>query len=182
MGYTFLPEQPLNSFSLVDEGEEVFPRYLTGGSNQPVSGLLVLSYFYARKTETISRLMTLTNGTAGVSVTFAALGVYSIDSAGAATLVGQTASDTTLFGATFQKWTRNVITPFQKVRGQRYAFAHLVAASTMPNFAAVSANGHYSDLAPKLAAEVSGQASLPASITNAAQSPTGRLIQGFMLP
>lgn len=182
MGYTFLGEQPLNSFGLVDEGEEVFPRLLSSGGNQPPTGILVLSYFYARKTETVTRLMTLTNQTAAATVSYAAMGVYSIDTGGAASLIGQTANDTTLFNATYQKWTRNLLAPFQKTRGQRYGFAHLVLAATTPVFAAVNSNGHYVDLAPKMAAEVSGQTGLPASITNAAQSPAGRLLQGFLLP
>lgn len=135
------------------------------------SGVLVLAYFTAKRSETVSSL-TVYTGTvaAGATPTVCRLGLYEIAANGDATLVASTPNDTTLFSATFTAYQKSLSVPFAKVAGQRYATAYLiVTAAAVPTLhgsqmlATSAANGIHA-----LGPQVFGQrtaADLPASMT-----------------
>lgn len=156
----------------IASGETTIPRIPVGNGAALVSGLAVFSYWTAIKTEICNSILTV-SGTvaAGATPTYCAMGVYSVDSAGNLTLLSQCASDTALWAATFNAYSRALTTPFQKVTGQRYAFAPLiVTAAALPVLDGLNGTVQLSTTAPRLASSIAGQAALPASV------PAGSLV------
>lgn len=167
--------------SALTVGEEVLPRLLGSGAAGLASGTIFLSYFTARKTETIGHLRTLTSGTAAAGLTLARMGVYSVGAAGALTRVAQTGSDTTLWSATYTAYNASTGS-WVKQYGARYAFAVLAIGTTMPQLAGAGINYADAALEPRLVGVVPSQTDLPTTITAAAVQPDYRVIQGFLLP
>jgi hypothetical protein len=100
------------------------------------SGQLVLTYFTAKKTETILSATTWTGGTAAAATpTVNRYGVYSIAADGAGTLINQCAHDAALFATANTAYNKAFTAAFAKVEGQRYAFGVIVVtAGAMPTF------------------------------------------------
>lgn len=171
---------------LADGEENIHRLFLSSAGNAPATQTLRLSYFTAEKTEDISRIKVYTGSTAaGATPTYAALGIYSEDPAtGDLTLVGQTASDTTLFNAANTGFTRNLTAPFKKRAGTRYATASLVVSSAaMPSFVSVTPQaGAELAIAPKLTGLVAGKTTMPASILGSAVLGSGMFIYAVLLP
>jgi hypothetical protein len=165
-------------------GEETVPRLFSTGSPQPGTGQLILTYFTARRTETVNNINTLVLGTAAAGTTLARMGVYSVASNGDLTLVASTANDTTLWNTTFSGASRALTAPLNKVAGQRYAFATLFVGTTAPKFSGVLAvNGITLGKSPRLAGSVASQTDLPSTITSATVSNSqGTVIYGELLP
>jgi hypothetical protein len=147
-------------------GETDIPR-LNAGSTAPLASTnMTLTYFTAQKSETCNNIESVCGGTAaGATPTFCAMGFYSVDQSGNLTLVGQCANDTTLFSVAFALNARGLLVPFFKQAGQRYAFAILVvSAAAMPTIVGYNGSVELSNVAPRLAGQVVGQASLPPSV------------------
>jgi hypothetical protein len=158
-----------------DDGEALIDREKSTGSLTLTASALVLSYFYARRTETITTARFYVAATVGASNTRARVGIYSINiGTGLATLVASTTNDTTLFtGSTYAVRTKALTASWAKTRGTLYAAGFLCVGGTMP---AVTGNyitvGGESDPVPRLYGVVTGQADLPAT-TTPAQSNVG---------
>ncbi|HSW91315.1 MAG TPA: hypothetical protein VLG09_01555 [Candidatus Saccharimonadales bacterium] len=139
---------------------------------QPASGTVSLSFFIAKKTETINTLTVSTGSVAAAATpTLCRMGIYNVDSSDNCTdLAGSTANDTTLFAATQTQYSKALSAPWNKVAGRRYAFAEItVSATTMPLFvgaAPVSNNlvQQFAFQVPRRYARILAQADLPASI------------------
>lgn len=166
-------------------GESSVSRIIAAGSLQPASGQLRLSYFTARKTETVTsvRINTFTAG-AAPTPTLCRVGIYSEDASGTLTLVGSTANDTTLFATAITAYTRSLTTSFKKTSGQRYALGILVvSAAAMPAFpAAVFSASPEMAISPRLAGQVTGLADLPASVAAGSLGLSGAVVYGVLLP
>lgn len=165
-------------------GECVFPRIGMGTGAVMVSGTMYLSYWTAAKTEVVNELVMNGEGTAaGATPTYCAFGIYSVDGSGNLTLQGVTANDTTIFSTTYGSFTRVNTTPFTKVAGQRYAFASLVVSSfSMPNAAGYNGTMLLAAVAPRITGTVSGQTSIPASVTAANVSNSSSAYWGAVTP
>lgn len=169
-------------------GEETMPRSLVlSGAAGSGSGNLRLTYFTARKSETITQVRMWTGGTAaGATPTLVRIGLYTVATDGALALVAATASDTALFAATNTSYTKAFAAPYGKVAGQRYAVGALIvtgaaAPSFMGNSVWASASAEVS-AAPRLTGLVSSQADLPASVAGAAVSANGQYHYAVLLP
>lgn len=153
--------------NLLTVGEENMLReFINTATVSQTSGVMRLTYFTARKTETTTQVRVLSGGTAaGATPTLCRIGLYSIDAAGAGTLVAATASDTTLFAGANLAYTRAWAAPYNKVAGQRYAIGTLVVtAATAPTLCGHSvSNSAEAQVAPAIAAALTAQADLPAS-------------------
>lgn len=153
---------------LVDVGEETIPRLAINNTGVgTTSGRLQLTYWTARKTETITALVLLSGNTAAAGVTLARAGIYEVAGNGDLTLVASIPSDTALFGATFSSYQRPLSASWSKVRGQRYALGKLVVATTVPSYVGQAGQIHIpagSQRAPRMSGSVSGLTDLPASI------------------
>lgn len=169
-------------------GEPAFARDLITTDLQSVSQRLHLTYWTARKTETITQVRTITsNIAAGATPTLCRVGIYSIDAAGAGTLVASTTNDTTLWAATGTAYTKALTASFTKTAGQRYATGILlVTAAAAPTFVAslkdVTGTRAEAALDPRLAASLSGQADLPASFTNAGVATAANRAYSVLVP
>lgn len=173
---------------LLGGGEEVLPRFTLGGSISLTSQLLRLTYFTALRTEVINNLVTYTSSIAAAATpTLCRGGVYSIDAAGAGTLVASIANDTTLWAAVSTKYTRALSAPFNKVAGQLYALALLcVSGTTIPTTAGNAANAStasiiFSEL-PRLYATLAAQNDLPASYADASLTNIGNSVYARFTP
>jgi len=165
-------------------GETCIPRIDVGQSAALTSGTMQLTYWTAAKTETVNNIIGNTAGTAaGATPTYCAMGCYLVNADNSLTLQGACANDTTLFAATFGSYTRAVTTPFQKVQGKRYAYAVLVvSAAAMPNFNGYNGTVAMSTVSPRVAAALTGQSTIPASITSASLSSASQMLCGAVTP
>lgn len=168
-------------------GEENLDRMMLSSTNNALTNqVLRLSYFTARRTESISQVYMITGGTAaGATPTYAAIGVYQEDPVtGNLTLVASTASDTTLFAATSTKYTKALQAAFTKRAGIRYAVGVLVvSAAAFPTFLSVTIqNQPEAAVYPRRTASIGGQATLPASIANASLLNSGMFLYAVLVP
>lgn len=160
---------------------EIVPsrEFLTTPSATPVaSGTVALSYWTARRTETITQVTTYTGGTAaGATPTLCRVGVYSVASNGDLTLTASIANDTALWASTNTAYTRSFTSSWTKTVGQRYAFALIVVTgAAIPVFlgtnnTSIAVAAPLFLQAPTISSRITGQTDLPASI--AAASLTG---------
>jgi hypothetical protein len=167
-----------NRVDQLDVGEMVPPSRVlafSGSLAQPLStGRLMLHFFTAEKTETVTAIETYTGGTAAVATpTLIRLGIYQIDGAGNGTLIASTPNDLTLYTTTFTTYLRTLTPSFAKVRGQRYAVALLcVSAVGVPGiYSATGGGAAPSDTmlgrSPRIGGMLAGQTDLPGSFTSA---------------
>lgn len=150
-------------------GEFTVPRQVATGSNvAAATGVLSLSYFTAKKSETCGQVRIKTGGTAAAATpTLARIGLYTVDAAGAGTLVASIPNDTALFAATFTNYTRSWSTPVAKVAGQRYALGVItVSAGATATFIGIAVNADPT-VAPRTHGTWTGQTDLPASFADA---------------
>lgn len=177
----------INASNQIATGEATNDRMFINSSTATQStGIFRVVYFTATKTETITSLSTSTTTTAAAATpTLARFGVYSIDSAGAATLVASTANDTTLFATAFTKYTKALSSSWAKVAGQRYAIGILVVtAAAAPTIAAASLTGNVAvfSAAPRISGQLASQADLPSTYTDVSLTGTGFVNYVEMVP
>lgn len=151
-----------------------------------VSGSLRLTYFTAKKTESISQVSVVTGTTAaGATPTLIRFGVYSVDPAtGDLTLVGSTPNDTALLVSTSSNYIKALSAPFTKVEGTRYAFGILVitAAATPTFYGTATLTGTLTLMPPKLCATLAAQADLPSTITDSSLTSAFNSVYSALLP
>jgi hypothetical protein len=167
-----LPASYLTSAGLA-AGEFVPRRHFLNGITAAMgSGILYGPCFTADKTETISNVTYYTGDIpAAATPSLIQVGIYSLDSSGNATLVASTPNDTTLFAAANTAYSKALTSSFTKNQGTRYFIGLLIVSThATPDFVGqvgpASALGESGILAvvPAISLQLSGQASLPASI------------------
>lgn len=160
-------------FEALAVGESVMPRNLAYSSSggAVASGVMELTFFTARKSETVGTLRVRTGNTAAAATpTLIRLGVYTVAANGDGTLIASTPNDTTLLAATFSGYSKALSAGFAKVAGQRYAVGKLVvSAAAMPTFVGKNSLGVVDPtVAPRLMGSLAAQADLPGTFTDAA--------------
>ncbi len=182
---TNTPSTDIYNGNALAVGEELLPRLsVNGAQTLNASGSLHLTYFTARKTETITTVQMVSDSTAATGTTLARMGIYSVNpNTGNLSLVAATTSDTALFNGAYTAFPKALAAPFNKTKGTRYAFAVLVVGSGMPNISAlVTPAGIDASAAPRLNGLVTGQADLPATINAGAVNGDYRIFQATMTP
>ena len=160
-------------------------RVVTAQSVSTGTQNLRLTYFTAKKTETVTQVRVVSGSTAaGATPTLCRVGIYEVDSSGNLTLVGSTASDTALFAATTTEYTKSLSASFTKKRGTRYAVGVLVVTSaTAPTLLGqntiVSATA---GRAPRLAGLVGSQSDLPSTVSVGSITDQGNQAYVELLP
>ena len=174
---------------LLTSGQETFPRYLAAGNTVSTTGILYLAFFTARKSETVSKILTtISNVAASATPTLCRVGLYTVAGNGDLTLVASSTNDTALWtGSTFAEHEKTLSASYAVVKGSRYAIGRLcVTAGTAPNFASATTNVPSSTVArsPRSAGQVNGQSDLPSSITAAtlAGNGAGTRFWGAIIP
>lgn len=119
----------------LSSGESTIPRLMVHTTGVvSTSQYLRLTYFKARKTETITKVRTIT-GTAATGSTLCRVGIYSVDGSGNLTLVASIANDTNLWIAANTAYESTLSASWSKVRGTTYAVGVLwVGSGTAPTF------------------------------------------------
>lgn len=165
-------------------GESCIPRLNVGSTVPLVSGTMLMSYWTAVKTETVNNIgFTVGNTAAGATPTYCAMACYKAAADNSLTLLGACASDTTIFNVAFATVLRAVLTPFQKVQGQRYAFGILcVSAASMPTIEGYNGTVTLSGNSPVLSKTEVSQSSIPASVTAGNLSGTSSSVFGYVTP
>lgn len=172
--------------NLLTSGESTITRRnVMASSISTGTGNLRLTYFTARKTETITQVRVPSGGTAaGATPTLCRAGIYSVDGSGNLTLVASTASDTALFAAANTEYLKSLSASFSKTKGQRYAVGILVVTSaTAPTL--VGANALLAAAAgrgPRLGGMVSSQSDLPSSVSVGSISDNGHQAYVELVP
>jgi hypothetical protein len=179
-----IPIDPLLSDDIAT-GESTLPRRLCSTSGvATTNGFLRLTYFTARKTETVTQIRTVTGATAAVAPTLCRVGIYSVDGSGNLTLIASIANDTTLWLAASTGYTRSLSASFSKTKGTRYAVGHIVVGSTTaPNlFGSAAVTASEAAIAPRLCGLLSSQTDLPATISVGSISDTTAQAYCVLLP
>lgn len=120
----------------VTVGEVVPTRdRITSNSIACASGSLILSYFTALRTESITTVAAYSGATAAAATpTLVRYGIYSVAGNGDLTLIASTVSDTAIFATINTAYPKSLSAPFAKVAGVRYAVGVLVVTgATAPS-------------------------------------------------
>lgn len=178
--------------NLLTSGESTVPRSITfsAAATTLSNQVFRLTFFTAVKTEPITQVRIPSGSTAaGATPTLCRVGIYSVDSAGAGTLINSIANDTALWATQNTDYLRSLTATFNKVAGQRYAFAWLcVTGATAPAvpgaqvLAAGAPGSNAAARAPRLSGALTAQADLPNGFTDAGLTATGGLIYAELVP
>lgn len=171
---------PRDQSQLLATGEEAFDRRMgTGSGIGMTSGTFRLTYFTCRRAQTSTQVRTVSGSTAAAATpSLCRVGLYTIDAAGAGTLVASTANTTSLWAATSTVYTTSWSVSYALTPGVRYAFGFLcVSSSTVPTLAGLGMSlGSEPNLAPRLSAALTSQSDLPGSFTDASLGTTGSTV------
>jgi hypothetical protein len=155
---------------------ETMNRGISSSTFTSTSGFQWFAFFTPITTITVSQV-TMINAVAGSGLTLARMGLYTFDET-TATLVAQTANDTTLFTTASTVYTRSFSTAggypatYTLEAGQRYALSHLCTGTTMPSFVGAAFTSLFNFLSPKPALIVTGRTDFIASATTFNNSPS----------
>ena len=167
----------------LDVGQETIPRMLATSSVPNISGTMRLTYFTARKSETVGSVRLLCGGTAASGTTLCRIGLYSIDGSDNATLIASTANDTSLFASTHTAYTPPFTSPVAIVTGNRYALAVLWAGGTPPTLWGIANSSEAfqeeAAFSPRLS-RISAESDLPG--TSATGNPGMSMVYAVLLP
>lgn len=169
-------------------GQETIDRLqVTAVNGSAASQSLRLTFFTARKTETITQVRQWTGSQQAVATpTLIRFGIYSEAANGDISLIGSTANDTTLLAAANTSYTKALSVATPVVAGLRYAFGILVVSgSTMPSYYTTTVTAVSSTelaAAPRRTAAVAAQADLPASVVAGSLAVSGLVIYSVILP
>lgn len=146
-----------------------------------VSGDVAFTYFTPPETVTVSQFSMASAGVQSAGLTQGRMGLYTVSGTDL-TLVARSASDTSLFNATFTIYTRQFDTTggypasYTLNAGERYVFAIILVGSTMPNiYTNGNTAGSVTALSPRLASRLASQTDLPASVAGASLQNIGAL-------
>jgi hypothetical protein len=154
-------------------GEATFLRETLSGAAALTSGELLLSYWFAVKSESSVAVTILSNSTASSGLTYAAIGLYSVSTGtGELTLEASTPSTTTLCGTEYTLYKTDFSTPYSRTAGNEYAIGVLMTGSTMPSLTAAPGDTNANSIPPRVSGALSGQSSLPSSIADSSLSDT----------
>ena len=166
--------------NLVTTGEELIPRGMVGSTVALDLAVLHLTFFTARKTESITKMLTATGATA-FSGTRSQVAIYSVSTDGTTlTLVTTTADSGTLWSSAYTEYNTPLLSTFNKVAGSRYAVGFLAVGTTAPTlpFQVIS---YFADRAPRIVGWYSTN-SAPSSLAVSSLNTDWRRIQGILLP
>ena len=170
-------------------GIATFPRWAVQSTAvAPSSGSMRLAGFRADRSETVTKVRYLTGGTAAAATpTVVRIGLYSVDSAGAGTLVASTPNDTALSANAHTSYEKSFSSPYAVVAGQQYALGYLIVSGAATNtlVGTIQSSGgtvHAENaFLPRVCAIYAGQSDLPASYTDAALTNASSIWYGVVL-
>lgn len=173
---------------LLTTGEETYHRGFVGTTQTTMtSQLLRLTYFTARKTESISQVRVMNGATAaGATPSLIRIGIWTADNAGALlSQVAATPNDTALLSVTFTDYTKALSAAFAKQAGQRYAVGLLVVtAAAAPQVCGglLNMSTAESGQSPRLSGTIGSSADLPATAAAGGVANNNNRVYFALLP
>jgi len=144
---------------------DVYDRRLAGTGLTPASGTVLLTFFSPLQNLKVSGITMTSSATASSGLTLARMGLYSFDET-TATLLAQTAIDTTLFNSTYGNFFRNfdgsIASSVNLVAGKRYGVGVIQVGTTPAQLLGIN-EGVSAYLTPLLLGSLGGRSDLPAS-------------------
>jgi hypothetical protein len=164
-------------------GQATFNRHLINGYPAPGTGNLRLTYFTARKSETVVSFRTVVT-TLATTVTLSRIGLYSVDGSGNLTLVASTTNDVDLWRSTGGSITKALTTSYAVTRGQRYAVGLLIVNSGTACLLAgnIQVGSAEAAIAPRLSGFVGSQTDLPSTVASGSVSNSGNMFYTALVP
>jgi hypothetical protein len=154
-------------------GESTYPRVLSINTQNLVSGQLIFGCWTAATSGLATAILTCSAQTAAVGLTYAGVGIYSVDAQGDLTLITSTPNlSGSLWSATYTGYNSPLTSPFPRIAGQRYATGLLVAGTTPPAIYGLAPQAVFSSVAPIVSgcSSSTGLSTLPASLPAGSQS------------
>jgi hypothetical protein len=146
--------------------ETIFRPQLAFSGLTLTSGAIAFSFFTPLFSRTVSQIAMNCGSTAASGLTLARMGLYTFDES-TATLVAQTASDTTLFATTRTQYARSFSTAtggfpssYTLQAGVRYGVGVICVGTTMPLIWGATPPFEVLTLTPRLSAVRTGQSDL----------------------
>lgn len=150
-------------------GEAIYPRFWANGTLTLISGTLYITWWTAAKTETCNNVDTTVQGTHASGLSYAAIGIYSVNSSGDLTSLLASTGDihSSAWPSTFAGYTAALSSGFSKVAGTLYAMAFLAVGSGPPILAVNAGPVLYSSTGPQppVSGNLTSQSALPSSQT-----------------
>jgi len=164
-------------------GQATFNRQIINGYPSPGTGNLRLTYFTARKSETVVSFRTIVT-TLATTVTLSRIGLYTVDGSGNLTLVASTTNDVDLWRATAGSITKALTTSYAVTRGQRYAVGLLIVNSGTACLLAgnIQVGSAEAATAPRLSGFVGSQTDLPSTVASGSVSNSGNMFYTALVP
>ena len=164
-------------------GEALFLRVATSDTPSALTTeTLYLTFWTAATTGTATTVTTATAGTAASGLTYAAIGIYSIDGSGNLTLVASTGDlHATLWISTYTGYTSTLGSSFSRVAGTRYALGILAVGTTPPTILGFAIYP-FGRITPVLAAGYNSQTTLPSTIAANAYYGNDTGMQAILSP
>lgn len=175
-GYNKAQSDAIRMFSTTDE--ETMPREVISTANALQNQSVIFSYFVSRVGGSFNNVRTNTSSTAaGATPTYCAVGVYSVAANGGLTRLAQTANTTSLWAAGDTSYNTALTSSAVLIAGQTYAVGILcVSGAAFPTLIGGTSLGGATpnSLSPRMSAQLTGQATLPASVAAGSLSNNGR--------
>lgn len=169
--------------NLLTFGEETIERDMVVTASLTTSNTLHLTYFTARKSESVANVRMVVGGTAAATITLSRVGLYLVRPSGDLLLAASTVSDTSAFGSTFSGWSKALQASYTKRAGQRYALGVLTVATTQPAlYAVTSLVPTEAAQAPRTSARLTSQTDLPDTIATGSLSTSNLRFYGAVYP
>jgi len=175
---------PYTSAEPLTSGEAIYARPTLSGGLTLTTQVLALSYWTAATSGTATAVTTQTAGTAASGLTYANVGIYSVAANGNLTLLASTGDlHTTLWIATYTNYASALGTSFTRVAGTRYALGCLAVGTTPPQLVGISPySGNFMTIAPSVAEQVTGQSTLPSSVSAGSLANASSVIGAIVAP
>lgn len=142
------------------------------GGGTLTSGAVRLTYFTAKKSETVGTMRVATSTASTGTATLSKVGLYAVDSSADLTLLSGCTSNTTLFNAAVRDTT--LTSSVSLVEGNTYASALLYVGANIPTIhGARTTAGIVFPGQQRLNGSVNSQSDLPGSIAAGSVSNTG---------
>ncbi len=162
----FYPATGLVYAEPLTSGEAILPRISQVSSVQLFTQVLSLTYWTSSVTQTSGHVETYTTGVAASGATYVNIGVYSVAANGNLTLLASTGDvHASIWSGTYTLYNKALTSGYAQTAGSRYALGVLAVGTGLPTLGGQSVSG-FEFIAPIMHAAVTGQATLPSSVTS----------------
>ena len=180
---------PIFNIGGLATGQATMDRAQTGTAVSTATGTMRLTSFISVKSESVTKVRFSTGGTAAAATpTLVRVGLYTVDSAGAGTLVASTANDTALAATINTSYEKSFSAPYTLTEGQLYTLGFLIVsagqAPTLVGKNDICGGTETTEAirAPRMCGSLGSQTDLPASYADGSLSASASVIYMVVSP